>query len=151
MVDAGPRGRPPSGVDLERVFAAVPGLYFALTPELVLVAATDEILRATSLVREEVLGRNVFDVLPDEPSAAGVESWRASLERVRATKEPHTMGLTKYSVPSGAGLEEKYWEPMNSRVLAADGELVYIIHRTVDRTPTQRSARSASDHKLKTV
>jgi signal transduction histidine kinase/ActR/RegA family two-component response regulator len=141
-----PEDRASRALDLDRIFDALPGLYFAMTPELILVAASDSILRATNLVREEILGRYVFDVLPDaEPgrAAPGAMSWHASLQQVRTTKEPHAMGLTKYSVArspaDGGGFEERYWEPSNTPVLGDDGEVAYLLHHTVDVTARVRA------------
>lgn len=133
--------------DLARIFDALPGLYLALTPrEFVVVAANDAILRAVNLSREEIVGRRVFDVLPDgpvDPEASGYRAWNASLHRVLETKEPHTMGLTKYSVPrpaaEGGGFEEKYWEPSNFPVFGDAGEIAYVVHHTVDVTDRVRA------------
>lgn len=133
--------------DLPRIFDALPGLYLALTPpEFVVVAASDAILRAVNLRRDQLVGRRVFDVLPDgpvDPEAPGFRAWNASLHRVVETKEPHTMGLTKYSVPrleaEGSGFEEKYWEPSNFPVFGDDGEIAYVVHHTVDVTERVRA------------
>jgi PAS domain S-box-containing protein len=53
-------------------------------------------------------------------------------------KRPDTMPLQKYDVPrpeaKGGGFEEKYWSPLNTPVLNADGEVQYIIHQVEDVT-----------------
>jgi signal transduction histidine kinase len=51
--------------------------------------------------------------------------------------------------PQGAGFEERYWSPVNSPVLGANGKLAYIIHRVEDVTEfvrfTQQEGIGAED------
>src|SRR6266702_3822598 len=71
--------------DFRSLFESAPGLYLVLTPELKIVAASDAYLRATMTEREEILGRDLFDVFPDNPDdseATGAHNLRASLRRV---------------------------------------------------------------------
>ncbi|HYE77282.1 MAG TPA: hybrid sensor histidine kinase/response regulator, partial [bacterium] len=97
-------------------------------------------LAATMTKREEIVGRELFDVFPDnpgDPHATGTRNLRASLETVLATRAPHTMAVQKYDIrrpeSEGGGFEERYWSPVNSPVLV-DGEVAYIIHRVEDVT-----------------
>ena len=119
----------------------MPGLYLVLTPNLCIVGASDAYLLATMTKREEILGRGLFEVFPDnpnDPDATGVRNLTASLERVIQSGGPDAMAVQKYDVrrPDSleAGFEERYWSPVNSPVFGADGELVYIIHRVEDVT-----------------
>jgi signal transduction histidine kinase len=91
--------------------------------------------------REEILGRGLFEVFPDnpaDPTATGVHNLRASLQRVLHNRAPDAMALQKYDIrcPESAGghFEERYWSPINSPVLGPAGELLYIIHRVEDVT-----------------
>lgn len=91
--------------------------------------------------REAIIGRNLFDVFPDnpnDPAADGVRNLRASLERVLVTKKPDRMAVQKYDVrqPESAGgaFEERYWSPLNKPVIAADGSVELIIHWVEDVT-----------------
>src|SRR5690349_3116147 len=71
--------------DFRRLFESAPGCYLVLTPDLSFFAVSDEYLAATLTEREAIVGRNVFEVFPDDPSnpaATGVANLRASLERV---------------------------------------------------------------------
>ena len=57
------------------LFESVPGLYLVLSPDLTIVAVSDAYLRATMTERENILGRRLFNVFPDnsdDPSASGV-------------------------------------------------------------------------------
>ena len=128
-----------SSPDFRALFEAAPGLYLVLTTDLVIVAASDAYLNATLTSREEILGRNIFDVFPDnpdDPAASGVSNLRASLNRVLQTRESDTMAVQKYDVRrpllEGGGFEERYWSPVNSPVCGPNGELRHIIHRVED-------------------
>jgi signal transduction histidine kinase len=127
--------------DFRVLFEAAPGLYLVLTGDLTIVAVSDAYLRATMTERGDILGRQLFEVFPDnpnDPEADGVRNLRASLDRVRATHRADAMPVQKYDirrpVALGGGFEERYWSPVNSPVIGADGALAYIIHRVEDVT-----------------
>jgi hypothetical protein len=92
-------------------------------------------------VREQILGRHIFDVFPDNPSdpaATGVRNLRASLDRVLRHRKPDQMPLQRYDIrrpaSEGGGFEERYWSPLNCPVLEPDGSLRHIIHAVEDVT-----------------
>ncbi|HEX7704891.1 MAG TPA: ATP-binding protein [Thermoanaerobaculia bacterium] len=117
---------------------AAPGAYVVLDPDFVIVAVTDAYLRATLTVREEIIGRVMFEVFPDnpdDPEATGTRNLRASLTTVLETGAPHAMPLQKYDIrrPDSGEFEERYWKPLNTPVLI-DGRVEYIIHSAEDVT-----------------
>lgn len=120
------------------LFEALPGLYLVLTPDLTIVAASNAYLEATMTRREDIMGRGLFEVFPDnpeDPSANGTSNLRASLERVLQTRAPDTMSIQKYDVRGTDGrFEERFWSPVNSPVIGADGRIEYLIHRVEDVT-----------------
>ena len=127
--------------DFQALFQTAPGLYLVLTLDLNIVAVSDAYLRATMTKREEILGRGIFDVFPDnpdDPSATGVRNLRTSLQRVIQDKTPDTMAVQKYDIrkpeSQGGGFEERFWSPVNSPVFGSDKGIVYIIHRVEDVT-----------------
>jgi signal transduction histidine kinase/CheY-like chemotaxis protein len=125
--------------EFRAVFETVPGNYLVLDPELRIVAVNDGYLAATMTVRDEIVGRGIFDVFPDnpdDPSAEGVRNLRASLDHVRATLTADAMPVQKYDIPrpDGAGFEERFWSPLNTPVVTAGGHLTFIIHRVEDVT-----------------
>jgi signal transduction histidine kinase/DNA-binding response OmpR family regulator len=127
--------------DFQALFQSAPGLYLVLTPDLNIVAVSDAYLRATMTKREEILGRRIFDVFPDnpdDPSATGVRNLRASLQRVLQDKTSDTMAVQKYDIrkpeSEGGRFEERFWSPVNSPVFESDKEVAYIIHRVEDVT-----------------
>ena len=121
---------------------AAPGAYLVLDPTFNIVAVTDAYLRATLTVREQIVGRELFDVFPDnpnDPEATGTRNLRASLETVLRTGAPHSMPVQKYDIrrPGSAEFEERYWKPHNTPVII-DGEVAYIIHSVEDATSLVR-------------
>jgi signal transduction histidine kinase/DNA-binding response OmpR family regulator len=131
--------------DFQALFQSAPGLYLVLAPDLAILAVTDAYLHATMTKREDILGRGVFDVFPDnpnDPSATGVRNLRTSLQRVLQDRTSDAMAVQKYDIrkpeSEGGGFEERYWSPVNSPVLGPDGEVLYIIHRVEDVTGFMR-------------
>lgn len=127
--------------DLHLLFERVPGLYLVLTPDLTIVAVTDAYLNATMTTRSGMMGRFVFDVLPDnpnDPTAIGVRTLRASLDRVVQFGVTDSIAVQKYGIrrpaEKGGGFEERFWSAFNTPVLDPDGKLRYIIHRVEDNT-----------------
>jgi len=129
-----------------QLFESAPGLYLVLDPELRIVAVTNAYLKATMTAREQILGRDIFDVFPDNPNdsiADGVSNLRASLSRVISTLKPDTMAVQKYDIrkpaSDGGEFEVRYWSPINSPVLGKDDRLAYIIHQVEDVTEWVRA------------
>ena len=120
---------------LEGLFESLPGLFLIFTSDLNIVAASNAFLEATMTKRKEVLGRNIFEVFPDQPGTSISSDWRASLERVRQTAASDTMPIQKYGIRRPDGIvEERYWSSMNSPVLGTAGQIEYFIHRVVEVT-----------------
>src|SRR3982074_2802886 len=127
--------------DFKALFESGPGLYLILDPDLTIVAVSDAYLNATMTKRLEILGRNVFDVFPDnpeDPETTGVATLRASMERVKRDLVADTVAVQKYDIrrpeSEGGGYEVRYWSPRNSPVLDRDGKLIYIYNRVEDVT-----------------
>ncbi|SOC81053.1 PAS domain S-box-containing protein [Salinimicrobium sediminis] len=123
---------------LLEVLQNAPDAYLVLTPDFHIEMASDAYLRATETTREEIIGKYLFFVFPDNPSspeASGVENLRTSLKEVLTTKKAHRMPIQNYYVPGPNGnFIQKYWSPTNSPVLNSEGEVEYIIHRVFDVT-----------------
>lgn len=138
----------PQSIDFQTIFESVPDLYLILDPTFAIVAVSNAYCQATSIKRDEVLGRNIFDVFPDnpaDPDATGVHNLRSSLEQVLQRKVADPMAVQKYDIaipgPQGNNFEVHYWSPINSPVLAADGSIRFIIHRVEDVTEFVRLKR----------
>lgn len=116
-------------------------------PDFVMVAANEARCRATNTRAEDVIGRRLFDVFPDnpdDPTASGVCNLSASLARVLATRAQDVMEVQKYDIrtPDGA-FEERWWCPINTPVFGGDGSVRYIIHQVDDVTAEVRERQRA--------
>ncbi len=138
--------------DFRALFESAPGSYLVLTPALVIVAVSQAYLRATMTTREEILGRHLFHVFPDNPqdaTATGVSNLKASLAQVLQHRAPDVMAVQKYDIrrpdSEGGGFEERYWSPVNTPVLGAKGEVTYIIHRVEDVTEFVRLKQAGNE------
>jgi len=134
--------------DYRLLFESAPGPYLILTPDLTIAAVNEAYLTATMTKREEIVGRGLFEVFPDnpdDPAATGVRNLRTSLDRVRERRAPDTMAVQKYDIrrpeSAGGGFEERYWSPTNVPVFDARGKLMYIIHHVEDVTEFVRLKR----------
>jgi two-component system sensor kinase FixL len=128
--------------DFGVLFEASPGLYLVLAPDLTIIAASDAYLCATMTRREAIVGRNLFEVFPDnpdDPDATGVGNLTASLDRVLTLRRPDAMASQKYDVRRPDGVfEARWWSPLNTPVLGASGEVRWIIHCVEDVTEVMR-------------
>ena len=143
--------------DFRFVFESVPVLILVLDPGFRIVAVSDAYLRATMTVREEILGRGVFEVFPDnpdDPGATGVRNLRTSLETVLRTRRADTMAVQKYDIrrpaAEGGGFEERFWSPHNSPSLNAAGEVAYVVHRVEDVTEFVRLKQATREQERAT-
>lgn len=141
-------------IDFQALFNATPDLYLILDTDLIIVDVNDAYLQATMVNRDNILGRHIFDVFPDnpdDPTATGVSNLRASLARVLANKLPDTMAVQKYDIrkpeTAGGGFEVRYWSPRNSPVFNATGQVCYIIHRVEDVTEFIQLKQSAIEQR----
>ena len=146
---ASPLRTPP---DFRVLFESAPGLYLVLDAGLIIVAVSDAYARATLTRREDILGRGMFDIFPDnpdDPATEGVRNLRASLQRVLHTLAPDAMPVQKYDirrpVEEGGGFEVRYWSPLNSPVLDSAGKLAWIIHRVEDVTEFMRLRQAGEE------
>ncbi|MCF8504283.1 MAG: PAS domain-containing protein [Caulobacter sp.] len=139
-------------VDFQQVFEAAPAPYLLLSPDaprFTIVGVNAAYLAATGTRRDAILGEPLFVVFPDnphDPAASGVSDLRASLDRVLREKAADVMGVQKYDIPlpdDPATFETRYWSPINTPVLGADGQVIQIIHRVEDVTEFILAQQSA--------
>lgn len=129
------------GDDVRALFEGAPILCLVLTRDFIIVTATNAYLAQTMTVREQVVGKGLFEVFPDnpdEPEASGTRNLRASLERALASGRPDTMAVQKYDIrrpeSEGGGYEERYWSPCNYPLVGEGGDVRFLIHRVEDVT-----------------
>ncbi len=133
---------PPTKLDFQTLFEAVPGRYVVLLPDgprYTIVAASDAYARATMTRRDDILGRGLFELFPDNPADSSELS--ASLGRVLSQRVPDVMSVQKHDMVrptrDGGELEERRWRATNSPVLGPGGEVAYLIHAVEDVTEQQ--------------
>ncbi len=141
-------------VDYRALFERSPSLYLVLSRVYDVVAVSDAYLRATMTRREEIVGRNLFEIFPDnpdDPAADGSRNLRLSLETVLETRAAHSMAIQKYDIRNAqGGFEERYWSPINTPLLDANGEVLQIIHRVEDVTDLMRLRQRDVEHSERT-
>jgi PAS domain S-box-containing protein len=141
-------GQAPLHDSLETIIACSPDKYLILSPDFIIQMATDAYLDASLTKREEISGKYLFDVFPDNGSDAAantINNIRASLRQVLSTKKPHRMDLQRYDLPQpmqkGTGFIPKYWLLLHTPVLDDKGEVLCIIHKMEDVTEEVNARR----------
>lgn len=126
-----------AGLDYRSILESMPGLYLVLkadAPRYTVVAVSDAIERATMTRREEILGRGIFEVFPDnpaEPGAIGVKNLSQSLTRAIENRAPEAIALERHdthrSREQGGVLAPRSGNLVASPVLGSDGRVAFLI------------------------
>ncbi|MFD3532229.1 PP2C family protein-serine/threonine phosphatase [Streptomyces sp. NPDC058664] len=134
-----------TGIDFEAVFHALPGAVALLSTDLVFVDVNEAYSLLSGRPREQLTGRYLFDVFPDnpgDPAASGMRNLHASLLRVVSTGESDSMALQRYDVedPDRPGTwEDRYWSPINAPVPGPGGAVAMVLHRVEEVTELIRA------------
>lgn len=138
------------GVDFKKLFEVSSNAYMVLDRDLRYVAANPVYLRETGSRLDQLLGRYIFDLFPndpDDPGNAPARMLQKSLERVLTTGERDHLALIPYRVPKELDgqlvTEERFWSATHSPVLDADGRVAFILQHTVDVTELHRLTRAS--------
>lgn len=136
-------------MNYKRLFEAAPAPLLVVDRELIIVTANDAYLEATMTTEEEIVGRHIFDVFPDNPDspmATGVRNLRRSLESVLQQEATDAMAIQRYDIrrPDGS-FEERHWSPKNAPVFDNEGNLTHIVHRVEDVTEFVKLQRRGED------
>jgi DNA-binding CsgD family transcriptional regulator len=124
---------------LVAVWSASPIPSLLLSPDFEIVGVSDSYAEASLTRPDEIVGRRVFEVFPDNPAvpeSQNASRLRVSLERVLAERAPHHMGLTRYDVRDHAGVfVERYWKPSNRPVLDEQrNDVALLLHSATNET-----------------
>ena len=134
----------PASPDFGSIFNASPNALLIVLPDapvFTMLAASEVYLMVSGLKREQLVGKGVFEVFPDNPDeseADGVGKLLASFQRALEIRAPDRMPLQRYDVQrtpeDGGGFEERYWSALNTPVLGPNGEVEYLLHSVEEVT-----------------
>lgn len=133
--------------DFKKLFEASPDAYLVLSPAAphTILAVNDAYLSVTGTRREDLLGRGLFEIFPDNPATPEAGSTRElslSLKRAASLGQRQLMARQRYDIPkrSGPGVdfEERFWRVENVPLLATDGSVESLLHRVEDITHVVR-------------
>lgn len=124
-----------------KIFEQSSELLVVIDTNFAIVAASDSFLKATSTIREKIIGCVFFEVFPDNPddeTANGKSKVLDSFNQVLNNKTPDKLAIVRYDIPKpeseGGGFEVKYWQAINSPLLDEQHNVKYIIQRIEDVT-----------------
>lgn len=126
--------------DILKALETVPGMLLILSPALHILTASEDYLSTTGRIRENIQGKYIFDIFPDNPDlleADGVRNLRASLLDVVEKRSPNAMEVQRYDLQDAISPEkfsERYWDIRHSPILNEEGEISYIIQTVIDIT-----------------
>ncbi len=138
--------------DFRAIFEGTPDAYLILTPSLHVVAANDFYLKTTNTVRDEIVGKYLFDVFPenaDVSNTTGSVELKKSLFTAIKTKQPHSMRILRYDISDPEypnRFQEKYWRPVNIPIVSKSGEVIYIVNTVRDITKMLDVVDDVVDH-----
>jgi PAS domain S-box-containing protein len=140
----------PSTVDFQAVLDASPNPYMLLDRELRYVWANAAYARVTSSKVDDLIGRHLLDVFPNDPHDPDNDQarrLRESFERVIATGASDTLAFIPYRIerptPGGPVLEERYWSATHTPIVGDDGEVAFVLQHTVDVTELHQLRQAA--------
>jgi PAS domain S-box-containing protein len=133
----------------QSIFANAPIGAYILSPNAdpLILDVNEAFLRNVGHAREQLVGRPLFEALPEDPNDpldTGVEALRASLARTIATGQPQSMPTQRYPIRTidENGEEvfvERFWNAVNTPIFAKDGTLQCIYHVTIEVTEQKRA------------
>ncbi|HEX7992530.1 MAG TPA: PAS domain-containing protein [Streptosporangiaceae bacterium] len=135
-------------INYREVFRTMPCSLALLTPDGVFVDVNDGYLEASGRSREELLGRNLFDVFPQnpgDPAVLGPVQLRDSFKAVMATGEREVMMPIRYDVEDvgrPGKYEERYWAVVNTPLRDQDGKVVLIMLKADEVTHIVNQGRN---------
>jgi PAS domain S-box-containing protein len=132
-------------LDFAALFQASPYPYLLIAPDFFIISANPAYLAATERTAEDLVGKNIFDAFPANPSdpdGTNLEEVRKSIESVIITRKPHTSTLLRYAIPrvtpKGTVFEDRYWSAIHSPVFNDQGDVDFIAQNAIDVTELYR-------------
>jgi PAS domain S-box-containing protein len=112
------------------------------TPEVAILDVNQSFLSTVSLTREQMVGRRLFDVFPDNPSDqqdTGVNALRQSIAKAVASGQTQVMPAQRFPIsktlPGGEVImEERFWNAANTPIYDETGKMICVSHVTTEVT-----------------
>ncbi|PKV75981.1 PAS domain-containing sensor histidine kinase [Pontibacter ramchanderi] len=121
-------------IPYQQLLEAQSGLILLISPDLTVIGASEAYLREAFVSREQIMGKHLSDVFPDNPNTPGSSpsaTLRASIERAIARRERETIELIQYDIqhPDRPGeFMERFWSASNTPIYNSQGQLVCILY-----------------------
>lgn len=145
-------------IDFTRMFYSLPTPYLVLDRDLNVVDMNDQYLAVTQRTREELLGRYVFEVFPEEPDRLAM--FRNAFLRAVAG-EANAIVKSPFSIPrpasEGGGMREVWWTCHHMPVYDGAGNICGMVQKAVDQTAEVLAERMRDiislefDHRVKNL
>jgi PAS domain S-box-containing protein len=112
-------------IDFHEVFKVSATAMALLTADFEFLDANEEFLEAAGHKLDDLIGHNIFEVLPKMPSEPGNPKWTA-LEAALTSRKREADKLIRYDIedPAHPGeFQERYWSSIVTPVLGLGGEV----------------------------
>lgn len=130
----------------------------APTDKLEILAVNDAFLRSVSRRREDVVGRPLFEVFPNDPNDpcdTGVQDLAHSIRLAVETGASQKMPAQRYPIEMQRDgkrwFEDMYWSATNTPVYGDDSALCFIAHTTIDITAQVRAEQALEASRLDAI
>ena len=122
-------------LQFKTLFEKLPDSYLILSPDLEIMAVSDNYLTATNKKRAHVLGHNIFKIYPEIPGNNTMRELKASIDFICQNKVQHVMPIQQYDIKlPDSSVSERYWGCTNTPILDSENKLLYIINKIEDVT-----------------
>ena len=128
-------------IDFQAIFEMAPAASLVLTPDFVIVAASNRYLDHAMKTRKDLVGRMLTDAFPNDsagPRPYTVSELHESLGRVLSQREAEKMPVQKLPIQRTASHpasnDERYSRATNAPLFDTDGRILYLIHSIEDVT-----------------
>lgn len=124
------------GSRLADIFRSLESPLAVLSPAFDYVAVNEAYAEVTGRTAQELLGRHVFDVFPENPLTldGSPSSLRRSLLSVLESGTPDSMPLLRYDVLDDGEFRPRYWHVTNFPVFDADGQVELVVNNPEEVT-----------------
>ncbi|MCQ0986672.1 sensor histidine kinase [Jiella marina] len=130
--------------DFAQVFDLLATPHMILDRELRFVAVNRAYEGATQRRREDLIGRQLFDLFPSSDAAQA--RLRQSIQYVFDTGEPSSIAFIPYEVEEAKGAdparEIRFWSATHTPVAGKDGRIDFVVQNTIDVTDIVQAKRS---------